>query len=156
MEKILIIYILCCSHHCSPALVCVHSHLHPLTFAAVARIRWGGHRCRGSCCRFPVCAHSPSRPSSPSPRIRALVPVFVWPLFALPRLCARSHSFVPARLFAHSASVWPLFALVCAHSPRLFVLVPVSFGLCPCPLICVLVPIRLCQPSHSCSCSCLH
>ena len=49
----------------------------------------GGHHCCGSCCCFPVCAHSPSQPSSPSPRVRALVPIFVWPSFVLPRLCAR-------------------------------------------------------------------
>jgi hypothetical protein len=53
--------------------------------------------------------------SPPSPHVRAhspvLVPVFVWPSFALARLCACPRSFVPARLFARSAFAWPPFAM---------------------------------------------
>ena len=143
-----------CSRHFSPTLICVHSCSHLLTFAAVACNCWGGHRCRGSCCCFPVCAHSPSQPSSPSPHVRALVPIFVWPLFVLPCLCAcpihlcplgclpvqplcglRLHLFVlthPAysclflsRLaFDHARSFVCLSLFICA-SPHVHALVPV-------------------------------
>ena len=139
-----------CSRHCSPALVCIHSCPHPLTFAAVARIRWGGTAVMVAplfVCSFPfICACSvvclfSLRVASVHTRLCSLAPLIracsflIWPSSMPAHLCACPHSFVPALAFA--LLFLSSFGL-CSHS---FVFVPVfvwpSLGLvcAPWPLI---------------------
>ena len=143
-----------CSRHCSPTLVCVHSRPHPLTFAAIARICWGGHHCHGSSL---VCV---------------LILIHLCPLGCLPVQlpCGlRSHSFVLTHpiysclfllhlAFIHACSFMCLSPFVCA-SPRVCTLVPVFVWalfvlICICSCLCLAFAwARSCPPA---SCLCLY